>query len=224
MPKLNTYSSKGIKKTATNMPKDWQEKENLILLAQAVRVYEDRSHTGLSKVKTRGEVKASTRKIYRQKGTGQARHGALSAPIFVGGGITHGPKGKKRTLKLPDKMKAKALKVALSLKAKDGQLVFVDGLSSLKKSKDVATLINKIATKEKIEENPRYTVALSNKNNKTKKILRNLKNVDVVDFNSLNAYKVFFGGYLLVDKDAIGEKKEKKESEKEAKAKKGTKK
>lgn len=211
MPKLNTYSSKGIKKTATSMPRDWQDEKNLVLLAQAVRVYEDRSHTGYSKVKTRGEVKASTRKIYRQKGTGQARHGGISAPIFVGGGIAHGPKGKKRVLRLPSNMKTKALKVSLTLKASDGKLVLVDGLSTLKKTKDAASLIDKIISKEKIGDNAKFTIALSNKNNSVKKVFGNIKDVEVIDFNSLNAYEVFFGGILLVDKDAIGEKAEKKD-------------
>ena len=68
-------------------------KANSTLLAQAIRVYGSNSHQKTSKVKTRGEVDGSTRKIYRQKGTGNARHGAKYAPIFVGGGIAHGPTG-----------------------------------------------------------------------------------------------------------------------------------
>ena len=108
---------------------------NKILLTQAIRVYTARRHPGLSKVKTRGEVIASTRKIYRQKGTGQARHGAISAPIFVGGGVAHGPKGVKRQLSLPKKMRRKALSIALSVKAKEGNLLVVEGISKLKKNK-----------------------------------------------------------------------------------------
>lgn len=134
MIKLNVYSQNGTKKTSINMPKDLIEKENRTLLAQAIRVYESGKHPGLSKVKTRGEVRASKRKIYRQKGTGQARHGAKSAPIFVGGGKAHGPKGVKRVLSLPRKMRQKALKIALSMKAGEKRLVVIDGVGSLKKN------------------------------------------------------------------------------------------
>src|SRR3989344_3759198 len=134
MVKLDVYSAKGIKKGYANLPERFVEKENLPLLAQAIRVYEARLHPGLAKVKTRGEVIASTRKIYRQKGTGGARHGAKSAPIFVGGGVTHGPKGLKRILTLPAKMRKKALGTALSLKAKEEKVFVIDGVSGFKKS------------------------------------------------------------------------------------------
>lgn len=187
------------------MPKIMQEKENLVLLAQAIRVYEAKSHPALSKTKSRGEVALSKRKIWRQKGTGRARHGARSAPIFVGGGKAHGPKGVKRKLVLPKKMRQKALKVALTLKAKDNELMFLDGISLLKKTKDAAALLDKIAGKEKFKKTKRYTLALSEKNSNAKLALRNLKNVDVVRFSDLNAYTVYFGGVLVIDKEALGE-------------------
>src|SRR3989344_4073637 len=63
------------------------------LLAQAVRIYLGNQRKSSAKTKTRAEVEGSTRKIYRQKGTGRARHGSIRAPIFVGGGIAHGPDG-----------------------------------------------------------------------------------------------------------------------------------
>lgn len=205
MNKVSVYSTKGVKKPSVSMPKVMQEKENLTLLAQAIRVYEAKSHPGLSKTKSRGEVALSKRKIWRQKGTGRARHGARSAPIFVGGGKAHGPKGVKRELSLPKKMRQKALKVALTLKAKDNELMFLDGISLLKKTKDAAALLDKIAGKEKFKKTKRYTLALSEKNSNAKLALRNLKNVDVVRFSDLNAYTVYFGGVLVIDKEALGE-------------------
>jgi len=205
--KINVYSAKGIRRPSIVMPKDWQEKENPALLAQVIRVYEDRRHPGLSKTKTRGEVTASTRKIWRQKGTGRARHGAVSAPIFVGGGVAHGPTGVKRQLSLPKKMRKKALKVALSLKAKNGELVVVDGISKLKKTKEAASLINEIEGKEKgIKGNAKLTFILSDKNVNAKLALRNIKNVDVVTYKDLNAYRVYLGGILVIDKEALIEK------------------
>lgn len=204
MVKLNTYSSKGVKTTPTNMPKSWQEEENLVLLAQAIRVYEARRHPGLSKTKTRGEVSFSTRKIYRQKGTGMARHGAKSAPIFVGGGKAHGPKGVKRRLSLPKKMRQKALNVALSMKINEGRVILVDKISSLTKTKEAASLIQKIVVKEKeIGKKSRFTFAIADKNKAVEMTLRNIENVEVVPFRNLNAYNVYLAGVLIVDKEAL---------------------
>ncbi len=76
----------------------------------------------------RGEVRGSTAKIYRQKGTGRARHGARTAPIFVGGGISMGPKPRKYTKDMPKKMRRKAIRIALSALLNDEQLIFVDKL------------------------------------------------------------------------------------------------
>lgn len=207
MTKLNLYTAKGIKKNAgINLPKQYQERENLPLLAQAIRVYEDNLHFGLSKTKTRGEISLTKRKAYRQKGTGMARHGAKSAPIFVGGSKAHGPKGLKRTLSLPKKMKRKALKVALSIKARGGKAVVVSNISSLKKTKEAASLINKIAKSEKdIKDNSRFTFVLSDKNKDATFALRNIKNVKTVFFKNLNAHDVYFGGVLVIDSEAFEE-------------------
>ncbi len=218
MIKINLYSAKGIKKQKTNLPRSYQEKENLALLAQAIRVYESKKHPGLSKTKGRGEVSVSTRKIWRQKGTGRARHGARSAPIFVGGGVAHGPKGAKRKLGLPKKMRQKALKVALSIKAREGKIIFIDNTSVLKKTKEAATLLKKIGEKEEeIGKNTRFTFVLSKENSKAKLAIRNLKDTEVVFFENLNAYHVYFGGVLIIDRDVFKKTKKSKSSSKKSK-------
>jgi len=222
MTKLDVFSAKGVKKQAVNLPKDFIEKENPALLAQAIRVYEGRRHPGLSKIKTRGEVVASKRKIYRQKGTGRARHGALSAPIFVGGGKAHGPKGVKRKLELPKKMRRKAVGIALGLKVKSGDLLVVDGLSSLKKTKEAQKLVDKILTNRKKED--RVSFLLSEKSFSAIRAIRNLPNAEAVSFHNLNAHQVFYGGILILDKEILipktKTKKGKPSSIKERKAKK----
>ncbi|MCH7729917.1 50S ribosomal protein L4 [Patescibacteria group bacterium] len=202
MIRVNLYTAKGIKKSSINLPKKFSEKENFVLLAQALRVYEARKHPGLSKVKSRGEVSLTTRKLYRQKGTGRARHGARSAPIFVGGGVAHGPKGVKRELSLPKKMRQKALNIALSLKAQNGEVVAVSGLDTLKKTKEAKKLIDSLLAKEK-KEGKKTTFVLSEASKNASLALRNIKGVAIVDFKSLNAYQVYFGGVLVVDKKAI---------------------
>src|SRR3972149_7539732 len=79
------------------------------LLNMAVRIYQANQRLGTHKAKTRGQVTGSTRKIYKQKGTGRARHGDIKAPIFIGGGIAHGPKPRDFSLNLPKRMKRLAL-------------------------------------------------------------------------------------------------------------------
>lgn len=208
MTKVNTYSAKGRKLAKTNLPKNFSEKENRVLLAQAIRVYESRRHPGVSKTKRRGEITASTRKIYRQKGTGRARHGALSAPIFVGGGKAHGPTGLKRKLRLPKRMRTKVINIALSSKVKEGRLVVVKGLTSLKKTKDAQKLIDTICAKEIKEKSPMISVIVDKKNKQASLAFRNIKNVKVIPFATLNAYLVFYSGMVLLDEDALKNKKE----------------
>lgn len=213
MSKLNTYTIKGTKqKTSVSLPKEITEEVNLKLLAQAVRVYEDRRHPGLSQVKTRSQIVASKRKIYRQKGTGRARHGALSAPIFVGGGKAHGPTGLKRELKMPKKMRNKALKMAFTQKANEGKLIVVDGVSKINKTKEAGKLVKTICEKEDVKFGSGILFALSDKNRDAVLYLRNLENVNTTPFSNLNPYNVFHSRVLIVDKDALQKTNPKKKS------------
>jgi large subunit ribosomal protein L4 len=84
---------------------------------------------GTHKTKTRGEVKRTTAKWYRQKGTGRARHGSRSAPIFVGGGVAHGPQPRDYAKRMPRKMRRQALRCTLSALAAADQIVVVDELT-----------------------------------------------------------------------------------------------
>src|SRR3990167_8071260 len=103
------------------------------LLAQAIKVYLTNQRQGTKHAKTRGEVAGSGKKIWRQKGTGKARHGDRQAPLFVGGGIAHGPKGNENyKLNLPDKMKRLALRIVLTDKLKDERIVLVKSLKTVK--------------------------------------------------------------------------------------------
>ncbi|MEK7498041.1 MAG: 50S ribosomal protein L4 [Patescibacteria group bacterium] len=196
-----------LKIVKITLPKEFHQKANASALAQAIRVYTDRSHLGLAKVKTRSEVNKTTKKLYKQKGTGGARHGSKSAHIFVGGGVAHGPKGIKRVLKLTDSLRKKALGLALSSKAKDEKVLVVSGFSTVKKTKEISDFLGKI--KEK-----RFLIALNSENIDRAKFVRNIKNVRVVNYRDLNAYNVLFGGTLVLDSDIFEVKKEKKEKAK----------
>ncbi len=93
------------------------------LLVQYMRMYQTNQRQGNASAKTRSEVAGSTKKIYRQKGTGRARHGANTAPIFVGGGVSGGPKPKDFELKMNKKQKRIALYSALSLQLKENNIL-----------------------------------------------------------------------------------------------------
>jgi large subunit ribosomal protein L4 len=201
MLKVNAYSAKGVAGEPYSLPKDWEEKDNLELLAQAMRVYEESSHIGLAKSKTRGEINRTTKKWYKQKGTGGARHGARSAPIFVGGGTAHGPHGVRRILELPQKMKQKALRLALNLKCQAKEIVTVSGMDSFRKTKEIAGLLNKIDGKSK-----RFTLVLDSKNLKIRKIAGNLEKVQIIGYPNLNAYNVLLGGMIILDQEIFTKK------------------
>ncbi|MEC7669264.1 MAG: 50S ribosomal protein L4, partial [Pseudomonadota bacterium] len=96
------------------------------ILQRVVRWQRNKAQAGTHKVKTRSEVSYSTKKIYRQKGTGGARHGSRKAPIFRKGGIYKGPTPRSHAHDLPKKVRALGLKLALSAKAKTGSLVVIE--------------------------------------------------------------------------------------------------
>lgn len=199
--KINIYSIKGVKSGELALPKEFGEKPNMALLAQAIRVYDGNAHIGMAKTKTRAEVNRTKKKLYRQKGTGGARHGSRRAPIFVGGGVAHGPRPIRRVLSLPLKMKKKALAVTLSLKAKNGEIVGVSGIDKLIKTKDAQILADKIF--KEIKSVKRLTFVLGEVGFTAKIALRNLKNVQVLPFKDINAYHIYFGGGLVIDKEVF---------------------
>lgn len=102
---------------------------NVGLMHQAYVRQMANARQGTHRTLTRGEVNRTKAKVYRQKGTGNARHGSRNAPIFVGGGTAHGPKPRDYSLNMPRKMRQGAIKSALSALLRDNQLVFVDKLS-----------------------------------------------------------------------------------------------
>lgn len=203
MLKVNSYSAKGIKLTPVTLPKEWEEKINMPLLNQAIHIYRDRLHVGLAKTKTRAEVNRTTKKLYKQKGTGGARHGSRKAPIFVGGGIAHGPRPISRILTIPQELRRKALGIAITLAVKDGRIAVVS-LSNIKKTKEVTTLKSKI----KMTDSKKTTFVLPKENYPVKKFLRNMKDTNVLLNSNINAYEIFFGGNIIFDKESISEPKE----------------
>jgi large subunit ribosomal protein L4 len=109
-------------------PSIFEAKINRDLMHQALVRQLANARRGTHKTQSRSEVSRTTAKWYRQKGTGRARHGSKRAPIFVGGGVAHGPRPRAYTKDMPRKMRRAALRSALSVKAVSGDIVVVDKL------------------------------------------------------------------------------------------------
>lgn len=182
---------------------NYKDKPNMELLAQAWRVYFDREHVGFNKTLTRSEINKTKAKWYKQKGTGNARHGAKSAPIFVGGGKAHGPKGIKRVLHLPKKMAVKALESAISLKFSDKSVFLLEGVNTLKKTKEANEALNNIAKQGLI-----YMV-LADKNKDARRFFVNIERVNVTAYQNINLKEVLRAGAVVFDSEIFETKKSK---------------
>lgn len=195
---IPVYSLAGRASGTLALPKEvFGAKVNEKLLAQALRVYMTNLKTFTASTKTRGEVRGSTAKIYRQKGTGRARHGAIRAPIFVGGGIVFGPKPRKVRLTLPKKMKKAALFSALSSKMADKSIVAVSGLEKATgKTKQMVALMDKLKTKNAL-------IVTGDKVDNVLRGVRNIPGVNVLTANLVNAYEILKHDMLMLTKDAV---------------------
>jgi large subunit ribosomal protein L4 len=184
------------------LPKEvFGAKANPQLVAQAVRVYLVNQRRGTVSTKTRGEVDGSTRKIYRQKGTGRARHGGIRAPIFVKGGIAHGPKPKDYSLSFPKKMKQVAFASALSGKVKEGGIKVVTGIDKLeKKTKEFAKAFENWGFSKK---NRKTIFVLPKDMQDLYRAMRNLKGITVTTADRLNTYDVLKHKAVVLMKEAV---------------------
>jgi len=200
--KVNVLNTEGKTVGSITLPKNiFGAKINPQLMAQAVRIYLVNQRRGTVSTKTRGEVDGSTRKIYRQKGTGRARHGGIRAPIFVKGGIAHGPKPKDYALHLPKNMKRAALLSALSAKVKDQQIAIVDGLESLeRKTKFVAKAFDNWGLLRK-ERNTLLILPIDMQD--IYRITRNLAGVTITSADRVNTYEILQHKTIVLMKDAI---------------------
>lgn len=201
--KADVYDSKGKIVESINLPEGvFGAKINDKLMAQAVRVYLANQRAGTASTKTRGEVKGSSRKIYKQKGTGRARHGSIRAPIFVHGGIVFGPKPRDYSLKLPPKMKKAALFSALSAKLKDGEIKIISGLEKISpKTKKMVEVIENLDLGGK----SKVLLVLPQKSENINRAARNIERVGMILANQLNTYEVLNTGTLLLMRESIEE-------------------
>ena len=166
---------------------------NSDLVHQVVTAMKENERQTIAHTKGRGEVRGGGKKPWRQKGTGRARHGSSRSPIWVGGGVTHGPKkDKKYGQKVNKKMKIKALFTVLSRKFRDQEVIFLDNLTfDLPKTKLAASTLNSLAKSTKAKTlnykaGKRALVVMPEVTESAKKSFRNLGGANLVSVANLN--------------------------------------
>jgi len=171
---------------------------SVALMHQALTRQLANARLGTHNSKSRGEVNRTKAKWYRQKGTGRARHGSRNAPIFVGGGVAHGPKPRSYSKKMPRKMRRAALRSALSVKAADAQIVLVDELKMEQpKTRQFEACL------EKLDAADRTLVLLADRNESVEKSARNLPNVKILWASYLNVRDLLDYDTVLVPLDSL---------------------
>jgi large subunit ribosomal protein L4 len=202
--KVSLYSEKGkTLERKVDLPKEiFGVDPNESALRQYLHVYQTNQRVGTVSTKQRGEVSGGGRKPWRQKGTGRARHGSIRSPIWVGGGVAHGPRPRQFSLSIPKKVAQLALKSALSLKKKEEKVkVLKDfGLKEPKTSR-----ANKFLEAFKVK--GRVLLVSSGKDLPLKRSFRNLSKAEVVSARNLNAFDVVLAEELFLFEEALLELK-----------------
>lgn len=204
--RANVYNSKGKVEGKVVLPSQiFAAPINKKLIAQAVRVYLANQRQGTASTKTRGEISGSRRKIWRQKGTGRARHGDRYAPVFVGGGVAHGPKPKDFSLKLSKKMRRKALFACLTLKLKQKSLIVISDLAKLKpKTKKILEVLKNLKVDTQNSKLKEKTLLVVPKEQENIIIAgRNLENLSLSSPELLNPFEILNSKKLVLVKGAI---------------------
>jgi large subunit ribosomal protein L4 len=176
------YNMAGKKVDDIDLPATvFEAKINRGLMHQALVRQMANARLGTHKAKGRSEVSRTTAKAYRQKGTGNARHGSRRAPIFVGGGVAHGPTPRKYTKKMPRQMRRAALRSALSIKAENGDVIVLDEVNlSSPKTKEMVALVEKVAGGNST------LVLLADRNENVEMSARNIDDVKTLRAGYLN--------------------------------------
>jgi large subunit ribosomal protein L4 len=188
-----------VKTVKVDLPAEIFDVEvNIPLIHQVVVAQQAAARQGTHATKTRGEVRGGGRKPYKQKGTGRARQGSTRAPQFAGGGVVHGPQPRSYDQRTPKKMKAAALRGALSDRARNGRVHVVDGLVSGDKPSTKAALAALTSLTDRVG----YLVVLERSDAITWLSLRNAPEVHIVAVDQLNTYDVLASEDVVFTKAA----------------------
>jgi large subunit ribosomal protein L4 len=202
MTAVDVITVDGGKGGSVELPGDiFDVQANIPLMHQVVVAQLAAARAGTHKAKTRGEVRGGGKKPYKQKGTGRARQGSLRAPQFTGGGVVHGPVPRDYSQRTPKKMKAAALRGALSDRARAGQVHVVEAFVSGETPSTKAAL----GTLAKITEAKRVLVVLTAADETNWLSLRNEPRVHLIEAGQLNTYDVLVADDVVFTKDALDE-------------------
>ncbi len=159
------------------------------------------SRQGTHKSKERGEIRGSTRKIKRQKGTGTARMGSIKSPILRGGGRAFGPRPRDYSFKLNKKLKRVARKSALSYKIKDKEILILEDFSfENPRTKDFIQLLDSFKLQDK-----KVLVVIANKDENLYLSSKNIKKAKIINAKSINTYDILNANNLLIAESSIAE-------------------
>lgn len=204
--KTSVYDHSGKESRTIDLPQDIFGLEwNADLVHQVVIGMQSNARMNIAHTKDRSEVSGGGKKPWRQKGTGQARHGSRRSPIWVGGGITFGPRNERNyDKKINKKMRQKALLVALSQKLRDGNILFVEGFtSSVEKTKDMKNIfeafagVNGFETLNTKKHNNAF-MTIADSSDTVKQAANNLYHVSVTEIENLNPVDVLNYRYLII--------------------------
>ena len=167
------------------------------ILHRVVRWQRNKAQAGTHKVKTRSETSYSRKKIYRQKGTGGARHGDRNAPIFRKGGVYKGPTPRSHAHDLPKKVRTLGLKHALSAKAKEGALVVLDKATASGKTSELAKQVKELGWKRAL------VIDGAEVNGEFAKAARNIEGLDILPTIGANVYDILKRDTLVLTKAGV---------------------
>jgi large subunit ribosomal protein L4 len=198
--KINIRTAAGKKAGSVELPADvFDVTVNIPLIHQVVVAQLAAARRGTHSTKSRGEVSGGGRKPYRQKGTGRARQGSIRAPQFAGGGVVHGPTPRDYAQRTPKKMKAAALRGALSDRARHGHVHvvtgFVDG--------DTPSTKSALAALGSVTESRQVLVVAARGDDVTVKSLRNAPQVHLLTPDQLNTYDVLCADDVVFTRTAL---------------------
>jgi large subunit ribosomal protein L4 len=205
MSSVTVKSAKGADAGSVDLPDDlFGVTPNVAVMHQVVTGQLAARRSGTHSTKTRAEVAGGGAKPWRQKGTGRARHGSIRSPIWRGGGIAHGPKPRSYEQRTPKKMKALALRSALSDRAAGARVLVVDewGIDE-PKTKRAVELLEAIGLRTKGARDDRVLVVLDRGEVAAWKSFRNLPRIQIVLPTELNPYDVLVNDWLVFSKATL---------------------
>jgi len=199
---VDVINTEGTKAGSVELPDAiFDVQANIPLMHQVVVAQLAAARQGTAKTKTRGEVAGGGKKPYKQKGTGRARQGSIRAPQFAGGGVVHGPVPRDYSQRTPKKMKAAALRGALSDRARDGRVHVVEAFIAGETPSTKAA----VAILRKVTESRKVLVVLSSTDAVNWISLRNEPTVHLIEAGQLNTYDVLVADEVVFTSEALDE-------------------